>query len=246
MPSVPGMHRSVQRVHVRFKDQLIVNECFHADNGQRSAVGRRMYFDGPGTVIGVRVRVRRADAHSGMVGKSAGIFCGGVQENQEFVVVVNSGKVGASVAVEICHGYGLRSRAIRNVKINRLAPAFTLRREKSKNRITGGRRGRKWRKNAANFIMLSLGIVISSPVFIMSRLGMDGSGFLSCRCIKTIGQEYLAPELSRTNIGEGNHAGTLIRAAKKWDHQIVSLIAVEIHGLCELQCGVQGKQVRGG
>ena len=66
--------------------------------------------------------------------------------------------------------------------------------------------------------------------------------FCPARCIKTIGQEYLAPELSRTNIGERNHTGTLIRAAKKWDHQIVSLVAVEIHGLRELQCGVQGKQ----
>src|SRR5690348_13319079 len=103
-----------------------------------------------------------------MVGKSAGIFCGGVQEYQQFVVVINSSKVGASVAVEICHGYSLRSRAIGNVKINRLAPAIALRGEKSKNRVTGGRLGRKWRQNAANFIVLSLGIVISSPGFIMS------------------------------------------------------------------------------
>jgi hypothetical protein len=65
--------------------------------------------------------------------------------------------MGAAVAIEICGGHGLRSRAIGNVKINRLAPAIALRREKSKNRVTSRRRGRKWRQNAANFVMLPPG-----------------------------------------------------------------------------------------
>ena len=89
-----------------------------------------------------------------MVGKSAGILCGGVQENQEFIVVIDPCKVRATVAIEVCDGYGLRTLAIGEIKINRIAPGIALGREKSKNWVTGGRVGRKRRQNAANFVRL--------------------------------------------------------------------------------------------
>ena len=70
---------------------------------------------------------------------------------------------------------------------------------------------------------------------------MDGGGLLSCQCIERIDEQRVAPELSRANVREGDHASTLVRAAEKRNHQILTAVTVEIYCLRELECGIQRK-----